>query len=204
METLGKIGLIERYGHGLDRIFKKSISEGKGRPVIEELSTNTIRLTIPTQVKDKNFIIFLERISKEKQIEFDFVKDLIFLDEIREKQISSDFKRKDKFLKLGILEKIGIGRGTKYLLSSKFYNFTGENSEYTRKRWLAKDQQKEVLWNFFEQHKKGRMGDFREGLFEGNLSSKKIQILLNLLRDENKIYFDGKQRSPSAYWRIKS
>lgn len=203
METLGSIGLVERYGHGLDRIFTKSITDGKGRPILRQTSTGFVELTIPAQVKDKNFVYFLEKIAKEKQIQFDFVKDLIFLDEIREKQHSDDKQKRDKFLRFGIIESIGKGRGTKYILSNKFYAFLSQKAEYTRKKWLGKEQQKEVLWKFFQQHKKGRMRDFREGLFENRLNNRQILRLLKELEAENKIYFDGIQRSPISYWLIK-
>ncbi|MBI5413820.1 hypothetical protein HZA42_05760 [Candidatus Peregrinibacteria bacterium] len=169
METLGSIGLVERYGHGLDRIFKKSITDGKGSPILRQTTTGFVELTIPAQVKDKNFVYFLAKIAKEKQIQFDFVKDLIFLDEIREKQHSDDKQKRDKFLKLGIIESIGKGRGTKYILSNKFYTFLSQKAEYTRTKWLEKEQQKEVLWKFFQQHKKGRMRD-RKFYFEMQLS----------------------------------
>ena len=203
METLGKIGLVERYGHGLDRIFRESISMGKGAPQLRELKTGFVSLEIPAQVKDVKFIEFLQRISDEEQRSFDYSGDLIFLDEIREKQISGDTEKKSKFTQLGIIEKIGKGRGTKYSLSRKFYDFLEKKGEYTRKKWLAKDQQKEVLWKFFQQHKQGKMSDFRDGVFERRLSSAQINRLLGELRDEQKIYFDGLQRSPSAYWKIR-
>jgi len=203
METLGKIGLVERYGHGLDRIFRKSIEEGKGTPTITELPTGFVELSIPAQVKDKKFIVFLERIAKEKQIIFDFAKDLVFLDEIREKQTSTDVERRNKFLQLDIIEKTGKGRGTKYLLSHKIYNFLGEKAEYTRKKWLSKEEQKTILWKFLKHHKKGRMIDFREGLFEGKLSNQQINLLLGELRNEGRVYFEGPRRSSTAFWKVK-
>lgn len=203
METLGKIGLVERYGHGLDRIFKRTISEGRGTPTIEELAKRFVRLFIPTQIRDEKFVMFLEKVSREKHIGFDFVKDFVFLDEIREKQTSSDSERKERFLRLGVLEKVGKGRGTKYLLSREFYDLLDGQGEYTRKKWLSKDQQKEVLWNFFRQHKKGRMANFRDEVFEGKLGNAQVLRLLELLKTEGKIYFDGPQRSPKSYWRIR-
>ncbi|MBU1018214.1 putative DNA binding domain-containing protein [Patescibacteria group bacterium] len=203
METLGKIGLVERYGHGLDRIFRKSIEEGKGTPVIAELPTGFVNLTIPAQVKDKKFIVFLERAAKEKQIIFDFAKDLVFLDEIREHQNSTDMERRNKFMQLDIIEKTGKGRGTKYFLSHKLYNFLGKKAEYTRKKWLSKEEQKVILLKFLRQHKKGRMSEFREGLFESKLSNQQINLLLNELRAEGKVYFEGPQRSQKAFWKIK-
>lgn len=203
METLGKIGLVERYGHGLDRIFRKAISEGKGSPTIEELTTGSVQLTIPTQVKDEKFVTFLERVSREKQMAFDFVKDLVFLDDIRENQTSGDVERKERFLKMGILEKVGRGRGIKYVLSRDLYDLLDKKGEYTRKKWLAKDQQKEVLWSFFQHHKKGRMADFRDGVFEGKLNNRQILRLLELLKAEEKVEFDGPRRSSKSYWRVK-
>lgn len=203
METLGSIALVERYGHGLDRIFKKSITDGKGTPVLKETSAGFVELIIPAQVKDKNFVYFLEKIAKEKQIQFDFVKDLIFLDAIRENQFSDDKEKRNKFLKLGIIEKVGRGRGMKYILSNQFYAFSDRKGEYTRKKWLEKEQQKEVLLRFFKHHKKGRMRDLREGLFENRLNNRQVLRLLKELEGEDRIYFDGPQRSPVAYWRIK-
>jgi len=202
METLGSIGLVERYGHGLDRIFKKSISDGKGTPILRETSIGFVELIISAQVKDKNFVYFLEKIAKEKQIQFDFVKDLMFLDEIRENQFSDDKEKRSKFLKLGVIEKVGRGRGMKYILSNQFYAFLDKKGEYTRKKWLGKEQQKEILREFFQQHKKARMQDLRDGLFEGRLSNQSINLLLNELRGEGKIYFEGPQRSQKAHWRL--
>jgi hypothetical protein len=56
------------------------------------------------------------------------------IEDVREDQKTKDPERKEKFLKLGIIEKTGIGRGTKYILSKQFYGFIGGNGEYTRKR----------------------------------------------------------------------
>lgn len=204
METLGKIGLVERYGHGLDRIFTKTISEGKGTPLLVELKTGFVLLEIPAQVKDEKFIIFLQKISKEKQISFDVVKDLIFLDEIREKQISPDKEKRDRFMSMGIIEKVGKGRGTRYLLGHKFYEFLGKTGEHTRKQWHSKDSQKELLRGFFKKNKKGRMTDIRDDLFEKRLNNKQVNVLLSELRNEGEIYFEGPQRSQKAFWKVKT
>lgn len=88
------------------------------------------------------------------------------------------------------------------MLAKKFYDFIDNQSEYTRKKWLSKEQQKEVLMNFFRQHKKGRMIDFSK-LFENKLNNNQIFILLSELRNDDSIYFDGKQRSSKGFWRQK-
>jgi len=205
METLDTLGFVERKGFGLDRIFSRSIREGKGFPELSETEFGFVKLEIAAKIKDKNFIVFLQKIAAEKRISFDdeLSHDLFFLEEIRAQQGSEDIERKNKFLGLGIIEKSGRGRGTKYFLSKNFHNFLERNGEYTRKKWLAKLQQKELLWQFFKDHKKGRMRDFRDGLFEGKLNNRKINFLLKELREENKIYFDGQAKSQSAFWKVK-
>jgi ATP-dependent DNA helicase RecG len=199
MEVLERIGLVERSGIGLDRIFEKSIKDGKGVPVIEE--TDGVILNITAKIKDINFVYYLEKISQEKQLALNHVKDFLVLEQIKENGMSEDKKRINSFLKNEIIEKVGKTSGQKYLLSKKYYEFIDKKSEYTRKKWLSKKQQKQVLLNYFLQYKKGKMNDFRE-LFENKLSKKQINILLSELRDESEVFFDGKPRSASAYWRL--
>jgi ATP-dependent DNA helicase RecG len=202
MEVLEKVGLVERSGVGMDRIFKETISNGKGAPNFDGSDYDYVTLNMPTVVKDINFVYFLEKIAKERQVVFNDVKDIIYLENIKLTGKIDDRQKREQFLKLGVIEKTGRGRGIKYLLSKKFYDFIGHKGEYTRKKWLSEEQQKEVLLNYFKQHKKGRMIDFVE-LFESKLNRIQIQKLLSKLRMDNTIFFDGKQRSKTAHWRIK-
>jgi len=201
MDALGKIGLVERAGFGLDRIYKTTILQGKGAPDFKGTSNEYVTLNIPAKVKDINFVYFLQKIEKEKQLAIDATKDFIELEKIRENGKTSDKERLKFFIEHGIIEKIGKGKGTKYVLAKKFYEFIDNRGEYTRKKWLSKEQQKEVLMNYFRQHKQGRMADF-VGLFENRLNNNQIFILLNGLREEELIYFDGKRRSNKGIWKI--
>ena len=80
--------------------------------------------------------------------------------------------------------------------------FFGEKSEYTRKKWLNKEEQKIIILKYLKDHKKGRVSDFVK-LFEGKkLTNQQINRLLKELSDKG-VYFEGPQRSKSAYWRIK-
>ncbi len=202
MDVLGKIGLVERAGFGLDRIYKTTIAQGKGAPNFDGTTNEYVILNIPTKVRDINFVYFLQKIEKEKQLGIDATKDFVELEKIREGEKNYDKKRLKLFMDNGIVEKIGQGKGTKYVLAKKFYDFIDNQSEYTRKKWLSKEQQKEVLMNFFRQHKKGRMTDFSK-LFENKLNNNQIFTLLSELRSDDFVYFDGKQRSSKGFWRQK-
>ncbi len=201
MDVLSRIGLVERAGIGLDRIYKKTISDGKGLPNFDGTDNDQVILNIPAIVKDPGFIYYLEKINQKNQL-FSSTKDFIELEKIRGTGIPEDKNRLKYFLKNNIIEKINHGRGTRYILAKNFYEFIEGKGEYTRKKWLSKEQQKEVLLNYFIQHKEGRMSDFKE-LFEDKLNKIQINILLNKLRDEEMIYFDGKERSSKAYWRLR-
>src|SRR3989344_2638121 len=155
MEVLGMIGLVERAGIGLDRIYKATISQGKGLPDFEGTTNEFVVLNIPAKIKDLNFVYYLQKIQAETQIKID-IKDFIDLEYIREHGKTLNKERPAVFLEKGIIEKTGKGRGVKYILTKNFYEFIDNRSEYTRKKWLSKEQQKQVLLNYLDQHTKGQ------------------------------------------------
>ncbi len=203
MEVLGEIGLVERAGIGLDRIYKASISQGKGLPDFNGTTTDYVVLNIPAKIKDLSFVYFLQKIQAETQIRIDTVNDFIGLEYIRENGKVKDKDRLSVFLNHGIVEKVGKGKGLRYILAKSFYEFIDDRGEYTRRRWLSKSQQKQVLLNYFEQHKKGRMADFIK-LFEQKLTNHQIYVLLHELRESGGVRFEGKQRSKTGHWVLSS
>ncbi|NCU39801.1 hypothetical protein EOL99_02840 [Candidatus Falkowbacteria bacterium] len=202
MEVLEKIGLVERAGIGLDRIYTKTISDGKGAPNFIGTDNEYVVLNIPAKVRDLNFVYYLEKVIKEKQIELNHVKDFIELEKIREVGKTDDKNRLDFFWKNKIIEKTGVGKGMKYILAKDFYEFIDKKSEYTRKKWLNKEEQKTIILKYLKDHKKGRVSDFAKLFEEKKLTNQQINRLLKELSDKD-VYFEGPQRSKSAYWRIK-
>ncbi len=200
MEVLGIVGLVERAGIGLDRIYRATISQGKGLPDFEGTTGEYVVLNVPAKIKDLNFVYYLQKIQAETQIKIDTVKDFIELEYIREHGKARDKERLSLFLSSGIVEKFGKGKGVKFVLAKSFYEFIDNRSEYTRKKWLSKEQQKQVLLNYLDQHGKGRMKDFKN-LFEDKISNTQIFILLDELRKDEIVHFEGKRRSPKGFWK---
>jgi len=201
MEVLGMVGLVERAGIGLDRIYKATISQGKGLPDFEGTTNEFVVLNIPAKIKDLNFVYYLQKIEAETQVRIDTVKDFIELEYIREHGKNPHKERLKEFLVNGIVERVGKGRGVKYVLAKSFYEFIDNRSEYTRKKWLSKEQQKQVLLNYLDQHTKGQKSDFKK-LFEGKISDHQIYILLNELRKTGSVVFVGEKRSKTGYWEL--
>ena len=90
-ESFEKIGFAERSSQGLDEIFEKSIRDGKGFPDLTKSNSHSVKLSIPAQVKDEDFILYLERIANERQVSLSF-EEIYELEKIRESQKVEDRK----------------------------------------------------------------------------------------------------------------
>lgn len=202
MEVLHEIGLVERSGVGLDRVFMTSIRNGKGMPMLEETSDDFVKLTLPALVQDIAFVSYLEKVSAKKQIIFNEIEDLIEIEHIRKTGKYIDKVKVERYLKSQIVEKVGIGTGTKYILARDYYEHVGKKGEYTRKKGLNKEARLSLLRNYFKDNHFGNMDDFRD-VFDQNLDRKQIQRLLNVLREEELIYFDPNPSPQKGYWKLR-
>ena len=195
-ETFEKAGLVERSGQGMDDIFGNTIQEGKGLPDLSRSDAFSVKLNIPAQVQDTNFILFLERVAKEKQISLSF-EEIYALEQVREKQPVNNTEYKGKFLKLGIIERVGKTRGAKYILSHKYYTHTGKVGIHTRLSGLSREQKKELILNHLRKNSEGFLKDFIDAL---DLTQKDINNLLQELRRAGKVVHTGTRRS--GYWTL--
>lgn len=197
-EVMSRIGLVERAGQGLDDIFRKTISAGKGIPVITADGDYWVHLTIPAAVQDVDFFKFIERVIPEKQLFFS-IEELIALDEIRRGQ-RLDASFREKFLRYGLIERVGSkGRGVKYVLSHAYYAATNQRGEYTRRRGLARDEQKQLILKHIKKNGRGVMTEFMQVL--PHLSRPAIASVLRDLKEEGVVEFYGRPRT--GHWALK-
>ncbi len=196
-ETFEKAGLVERSGQGMDDIFKNTIEEGKGLPDLSESDSFSVRLKIPAKIKDKNFIFYLEKITNKKQILFSF-EEIYALEKIRENQMIAEKEFREKFLELGIIEKVGRTRGAKYILSHKYYVNAGKVGIHTRLSGISREKRKELILKHLEKNKKGFMKDFQDIFPE--LKQMDISNLLRELKAVGKIVHEGSRNK--GYWKL--
>ena len=196
-ESFDKIGFAERSSQGLDDIFEKAIRDGKGLPDLSQSDSYTVRLSIPAQVKDKDFILYLERIGNERQIHLSF-EEIYELEKIRENKKIENVEFKRKFLQLGIVERVGQTRGAKYILSHKYYVHKGKSGVYTRLRGLSREHKKELILEHLKKNKKGFAKEFKDAFDELNASD--VSNLLRELKQEGKVIHEGSKKS--GYWRL--
>jgi len=197
-ETFEKTGLIERSGQGLDLIFQRTIRDGKGLPDLSESDNFAVRLKIPANVKDKAFILFIEKVANEKQISFSF-DEILELEKIRDHQVVGNADHKNRFLSLGIIEKIGKTRGARYILSYKYYTHEGKPGIHTRLSGLSREQRKELILNHLKKNQKGLIKDFKDAF--PDLKQKDVCNLLQELKRAGKVIYNGKTRK--GFWTLK-
>ena len=145
-------------------------------------------------MKDKDFVLFLEKVAKEKQILLSF-EQIYELECIREHK-AVDLRFKDTFLDLGIIERVGRTSGAKYILSHAYYKHAGKPGIYTRIRGVSRKRNKELIVEHVKRNGKGYMRDFAD-IFP-DLTATTIHNLLQELKRDEIIRHEGTRRT--GYW----
>ena len=199
MDMLLKCGLVEKSGQGVDLMFERSIKQGKSIPNFVGTDRQHVKLTLYGQVQDEQFLRFLERIGKEKQLAFG-TQDLLALDLVhREQPVPEALQaRLHHLVEQGIVERFGRGKGTRHILSRRFYAMTERRGVYTRKRGLDRATNKELLLKHIKENvtEGSRLHDLLQVL--PGLNKTQVQNLLREMQQEGAAHCVGKTRS--ALW----
>lgn len=181
----------------MDDIFGNTIREGKGLPDLSESDACSVVLKIPAQVKDKDFVLFIEKVTNQGQAPLSF-EEIYELERIRERGVIQNPEFKKKFLSMGIVELVGRTRGAKYILSHKYYAHKGKSGVHTRLAGISREKQKVLMLKHFEKNKKGYMQDFQDIFPE--LKPMDISNLLQELRRAGKVTHRGPKKS--GHWEL--
>jgi ATP-dependent DNA helicase RecG len=198
-ESCARCGLVERSGQGANRMFEESIKEGKPKPDFTGTDAHQVAVTLRGEIQNPDFLRFLEKIGKERLATFS-TQDLLILDSIqREEPLSGDLKdRVPHLLDQGVIERIGRGRGVRFILSRKFRSFQGKPGSYTRDAGLDRETNKSLLAKHIKQSgpEGARFPDLLGVL--PHLSRDQVQGLLKELKQEKRIRVVGATKA--ARW----
>jgi ATP-dependent DNA helicase RecG len=182
-EVLSKCDFVESFGNGVDLMIQNQLSSGKKFPDYNKTTKYKVILEIDGEIYDIRFAQYVSKIAIEENKELSY-KELMVLMKIKEgKKISPEQITEDLY-KMGLIEKIGTRT---YILSKKYYLEIGE---YTRRRGLDKQRNKELILQHLEMHTKGYMEDFID-IFSGDIKKPTINNWLTELKEEDKIEFIG-------------
>ncbi len=133
-DALKRIGLAERSGRGVDRIFEGSLMYGRALPDYSESSATSVKLFIPRSLPDTKFIrmvseeqrrtgslmpfntlMILNTLKRGRRMS---IHDIADETKISEGKIRATVER---MTESGLLETVGNGKGRAYILSAKAY-----------------------------------------------------------------------------------
>lgn len=159
-DALKRIGLAERSGRGVDRIFEGSLIYGRPLPDYSESSGTTVKLFIPCGLPDTKFI---QMISEEQQRTGSLMpfNTLMILNTLRqgrrmsihdiaeETRISEGKVRAtvERVTESGLIETIGNGKGRTYILSAKAYR---DKAGYVRQTDIEAIRYQELILKLAE------------------------------------------------------
>ncbi len=198
-EAFAKCGLVERSGQGMNRMFEESLKEGKPKPDFADTDAYQVSVALRGEIQDVQFLRFMEQVGQERLSSFT-TEDFLVLDLIHGEQPVGDSlkSRLPGLVEKGVIEMIGRGRGTRYILSRRFYAFIGKKGVYTRKRGLDREANKTLLLKHIADHQSegSQLPELLQVL--PALSRHQVQRLLRELKENGKIVI--RDRTKAARW----
>lgn len=198
-ETLERCGLVERAGQGANRMYEESIRQSKPLPDFSATDDHQVAVTLDGEVQDPAFLRFLEKIGADRVGAWS-TQDFLVLDLVRRGEKTPEELRPTLNTLLGqhVVERIGTGRGVRYLLARRYYVIAGKKGVYTRDRGLDRSTNKALLLKHIRDNaaEGARLAELAQVL--PALSEGRIQRLLRELKAEGSAVVVG--RTKGARW----
>ena len=157
-EAAKRIGLAERTGRGIDKIYTVMLRSGHAIPDYSSSSNTAVVLRLNSAELDESYIKMI--ISEEERLQQTIPVDaLIVLSVLKTerratiKLLSTKIQRPlsdtrsvvEWLIELGMVEGVGNGSARRYMLSSKVYSITNNKAGYTRQRGWDTLQERELI-----------------------------------------------------------
>lgn len=203
--ALKRIGLAERTGRGIDRIFEGSIIYGRPWPDYSESTSTVVKVFIQRAKPDIPFIKMIydagNRNGRSLSINSLLILSLIKfehkadLHRIMEKINLSESRAKSNIFKLieeGLIEETGGIKNRSYILSKKIYKENDNYIGYVRQTGIDSIRNEEMILKLAE---KNEVGISREEVAELLMVPKdKAYRILKKMTEENKLKSIGRSR----------
>lgn len=174
-DIVKRIGLAERTGRGIDRIFEGMLRYGRSLPDYSMSDAVTVSVQLSNADAD---IAFLKMIlaHEEKTGGALPVDSLIILSSLREgrrmacTELASAVQKPEgvvrsvleRLMESGVVEAHGTGRGRTYTLSAKVYRHAGQKAAYVRQSGFDRIQQEQMVLNYIDAHGSIKRADVME------------------------------------------
>ncbi len=199
-----RLGLAERTGRGIDRIFAGLLRYGRPAPDYSRSTADSVILHISNVESDVDFLELVVR-HEERTGRAMPLDSLIILSRLRQERrlTTSDLAPSvqkpeqktravlERLTEAGLVDAHGSGRGRTYTLSAKVYGKAGQKADYVRQAGFEPIQQEQMVLSYLEQHGSIRRSDVAELC---RLNMNQAYRLLKKLREQGKIVQHGTKR----------
>lgn len=197
-DALKRIGLAERSGRGVDRIFEGSLLYGRDLPDYSESTSRTVKLFIPRGVPDKRLVALISEEQKRTGSPLP-LNSLLVLNVLKNNHRMSladmshectipESKLKttlERLTESGLIDAMGSGRGRAYVLSAKAYK---DPIQHVRQTDIDAVRYKELVMTLARRKEYITRGDVIELL---HVSPSQAYRLLKKLVEEGLLTLDG-------------
>lgn len=159
-DALKRVGLAEKTGRGIDRIYEGSLIYGRNLPDYTNSTAKTVSLLIPRckpdiqlarMIADEqnrlgrplpiNTLLILNTLKDIPRSDAAQIAKAVNLSEVVVKTVL------DKAVESGLVEPYGAGRGRNYMLSHKLYQNKAKTIGYVRQRDIDEARYPEMIMN---------------------------------------------------------
>ncbi len=193
-DVLSKTGIVERSGQGVDKIFYRTLSEGKEAPDYSGSDAFNVELVLSAIIQDKAFALFIESIQQNLAEDNKLsVFEIVVLDKIRRNETTTALDKAviKQLTDRNLIEKRGKTNGIHYILCRSYYEFTGNTAEYSKKSDWNTSQVTSIIIPFLTKYNKAKMGDFVK-LLDGHLTRRQVRVYIQHMVDQNILTASGK------------
>ena len=211
-DALKRIGLAERTGRGIDRIFEGSIAYGRPLPDYSESTSRYVKLFIQRAQPDMAFtrmisneenrmgrtlsinsLLILSSLRTQRRASVRELSELIHVSEMRTKA------NVEKLLESGLIEAIGYGKARAYMLSAKVYREQENSVAYVRQTGIERLKYEELIVKLAKQQGHVTRDNVKELL---GINDSQAYRALKKLADKGRLVLVGKGRN-ARYEQIK-
>lgn len=196
-DILFKCELVDQFGNGVNLMYKNQLSNGKTPPDYKQTTESRVVLSLDGNIQDIEFAKYVMRVAEKKGKELNDA-ELIILNKIKSNEAIQFSSITHELLELGLIEKISFNR---FMLSKQYYTDTNQRAKYTKKKGLSRPHNKELILEHLNNFKGANKQEIA-GMFEFTLTNRQIADLIDDLKSEGKIYYDGIPRSSKGLWRL--
>ena len=200
-DIIKRIGLAERTGRGIDRIYEGMLRYGRPAPDYSLSNASLVSVFLANVAADRDFLKMV--VEQHDRLGDPIVEPLIILARLRDERrlTTSDIAPVlqkseaqtrtilERLLEAGMIEAHGSGRGRSYTLSAGVYQQSGQKAAYIRQAGFDAIQQEQMVLKYIASH-----GGIKreEAMALCRLNKDQAYRLLKRLANTGVIRFEGK------------